>query len=156
MAPSQVALTGKGLTPRSWLSFSSFALFMRIAERVPSGHLHRCKRTPHASQRCTSLTSLSPESSLRTLARTPRWDFHPFDCHGSPCGESFPVARFQHALWDRTCGLLSKRGLLAGASLERGEPLSWHHALRAFDATVDKTAPLARLVTEFTGCQSPK
>jgi len=29
-------------------------------------------------------------------------------------------------------------------------------ALRAFDVMVDKTVPLARLVTEFAGCQSLK
>lgn len=37
-----------------------------------------------------------------------------------------------------------------------GATLMANPALRAFDVTVDKTVPLARLVTEFTGCQSPK
>ena len=39
------------------------------------------------------------------------------------------------------------RGLLPEASLERGEPLSRHHALRDTNATVGELRPLRRMVS---------
>ena len=46
-------------------------------------------------------------------------------------------------------------GLLSGASLEPDERVAPHPALRAFDATVDKTVPLVWLVDQVYRVSKP-
>jgi hypothetical protein len=81
-------------------------------------------------------------------------------CHPAPAlnqpaspdftAKCFPLARIhEQVVWDRIWRLLPARGrgLLPEASLERGEPLSWHHALRDMNATAGEVRPLRRMVS---------
>lgn len=68
-----------------------------------------------------------------------------------------PLARIQTSSWNRIRRLLfvGSEGLLPKALLERGGPLSRHHALRDIGMTVGKVRPLGRLVRSVTGRRCP-
>lgn len=167
-APSLLRLTGKGLTPRSSLSFSRSTFYSADTRRLsasggsvlPPPGSRRQRALPEPVELFTRLVTIKRDCgpwSRRGINRAPcsrRTRFEPdgsAEFHGRVIParpHSCPLSRAHYEIESGDYSSIGEiGGLLPEASLERGEPVSWHHALRDANLTAGEDRPLRRMVS---------